>query len=108
MRTLLLLLMLGGYLYGDVVYLRAWDTRLTLALWEVQHAPRKPRVLTELALSLMEVRRLPEAAIVLDELALLVTDAALPRWDREDARQAVRSNRLLLARLTDARRMGHQ
>lgn len=107
-RSVVIAALLAAYLACDVLYARAWESRLTLAFHELHQAPEKPRVLNELGLSLMEARRFAEAQIVFDELARIMDDPRLPVWDRSEARKAWTTNRVLLARLTDAMRMPHR
>lgn len=91
---------LALYVACDVSYARAWHDRLSYAFYVADHAPQKPRALTELALSLMEQRRFREAAFALDVEETMIDDPMIPKLDREDARESVRLNRQLLARMT--------
>lgn len=81
--------------YGSV-----WQNELTLWTWAAAQAPRKPRPQVNLALALMEQRRWAEAWELLNRVdSQLASDTAMPDLDRREALDAIRSNRLVIARV---------
>ncbi len=94
-----ILTLFAWYVVCDVRYAAVWQDRLSLALYEAERAPAKPRVLTALTLALLEQHRFADAALVLDAEAALINDPKIPAWDRADAAQAVTTNRQVLSRM---------
>jgi hypothetical protein len=77
-----------------------WQNELTLWTWAANHAPRKPRPQVNLALALMERRQFVEAWSLLDRVdQQIADDTMIPAWDRREAVDAVRQNRLVMARV---------